>query len=288
MIRTLSTVVAKTLGSQRIYAPSKPLKYRPVLALVFALLIGLAPLAYGAEPTPKSSPGQLVVRDQFPSWIKSQPAERQPRLQLVVPLLASAKTKLISGLIIEQLTPDQKTSELITAGIIAGKDVRYAVVYRPESSQQKTPRRFTLTYSPEVAGTDLIYNLTDGFLQGKARPFDVQLAPGELLLFCILPFQLEQVATQEKNSAEGPVLQVQFETAAHDTIQGVLPLALYRMSTDSMLELDHYVMSNEAGQFLIPLKSYKPPKGKLSLFTLLGQAPFCDVQFNLELTPLTQ
>jgi len=288
MIRTLSKVVAKTLGYQRIYAPSRPLQYRPALVLVFALLLGVAALANGAEPAPKSSPGQLVVREQFPNWIKSQPAERQPRLQLVVPLIASAKTELISGLIIEQLSPEQKTSELITAGIIAGKDVRYAVVYRPESSQQKSHRRFTLTYSPEVAGTDLIYNLTDGFLQGKARPFDVQLAPGELLLFCILPFQLEQVTTQEKNTDEGPVLEVLFQTAAHETIQGVLPLALYRMSADSMLELDHYVMSSEAGQFVIPLKSYKPPKGKLSLFTLLGKAPFCDVEFNVELTPLTQ
>lgn len=281
-------VVAKTLDSQRVCALGKSLQCWSLLALVFALQWGIASLANSAEPAPQSSPGQLVVREQFPTWIKSQPAERQPRLQLVAPLLASPKTKLNSGLIIEQLAPDQKASELITAGIMAGKDVRYAVVYRPASSQQKTPRRFTLTYSPEVAGTDLIYNLTDEFLQGKARPFDVQLAPGELLLFCILPFQLEQVTTQEKNTAEGPVLQVQFETAAHETIQGVLPLALYRMSTDSMLELDHYVMSDEAGQFLIPLKSYKPAKGKLSLFTLLGKAPFCDVQFNLELTPLTQ
>lgn len=288
MIRTLSEVDAKTLGSQRVYAPSRQLPFWPALAVVSALLLGLTPSAKGAEPAPKSAPGQLVVRDQFATWIKSQPAERQPRLQLVAPLITSQKTKLIAGLIIEHLTPEQKTTELITAGIIAGKDVRYAVVYRPANSPQSESRRFTLTYSPDVAGTDLIYNLTDGFLQGKARPFDVQLAPGELLAFCILPFQLEQVKTEEKNAAEGPVLEVQFETADHKTIEGILPLALYRMSADSMLELDHYVTSNEVGQFVIPLKSYKPPKGKLSIFTLLGQAPFCDVQFNFELTPLAQ
>src|SRR5688572_22970925 len=63
-------------------------------------------------------------------------------------------------------------SKLASIEIDGGRDVKYALVLARDLPESSRPGiRETVTYRRDVAGTDVIYDLTGEFLQGKARPF---------------------------------------------------------------------------------------------------------------------
>lgn len=85
-------------------------------------------------------------------------------------------------------------SKLASVAIDGGRDAKFVVVYARDIPANWMPGfQETLTYSPDVAGTDLIYDLTGEFLQGKARPFIGDFRELPLRVYAVLPFQLEQI-----------------------------------------------------------------------------------------------
>ncbi len=85
-------------------------------------------------------------------------------------------------------------SKLASVEISGGRDAKFVVVYARQIPANWRPGfQETLTYNPNVAGTDLIYDLTGEFLQGKARPFVGDFREQPLRVYAVLPFQLEQI-----------------------------------------------------------------------------------------------
>src|SRR3954471_15023603 len=75
-------------------------------------------------------------------------------------------------------------SQLRVLGFAAGRDVELALVMTCRDAKGTvTPVCETLTYRKDVAGTDLVYDLTGEFLQGKARPFDCDLTEQPVRLY---------------------------------------------------------------------------------------------------------
>ncbi|HUE69780.1 MAG TPA: hypothetical protein VMP01_02730, partial [Pirellulaceae bacterium] len=106
-------------------------------------------------------------------------------------------------------------SKLASVEIDGGRDAKFVVVYARELPANWIPGiQETLTYSSDVAGTDLIYDLTGEFLQGKARPFVGDFREQPLRVYAVLPFQLEQIdlaAQQNVHHAAGRESQAEFK-----------------------------------------------------------------------------
>ena len=86
-------------------------------------------------------------------------------------------------------------NRLTCSSFPAGKDVELVLVRAQRGNDGKALAiRETLTYRPDVAGTDLVYDLTGAFMQGKARPFECDLRKKSARLYALLPFQIESVA----------------------------------------------------------------------------------------------
>ncbi len=251
------------------------------------LLVGRSVTAQvSAQPAPTQESQTLLQESRFSALVKQQRAERQSRLEVITPLLANKQIAQVGGLIIEQLVdPAQQQSALQTAGLITGRDVRYTLVYRPQLASGKGSMRFTLTYADAVAGTDLIYNVTDGFLQGKARPFDVTLAPGEMLLFCILPFQMEGVEGSAKREGNRWQYSARFFSGASDPILGHLPVAVVEQPVSGPARVIAYGLTDAKGSYAGSLiqkerERLQAEKSKLYVRSLLG-----DFEYAVQLSP---
>ena len=67
-------------------------------------------------------------------------------------------------------------SQLTCEGFMGGKDVEIVLVrVKRDVAGKALAVKETLTYRGDVAGSDLVYDLTGKFMQGKARPFDCDL-----------------------------------------------------------------------------------------------------------------
>ena len=121
----------------------------------------------------------------------------------------------------------------------AGADVRIALVAPDKYSALKAGGAAvnpSLTYGPEIAGTDLLYDITGERMQGKARPFVCDLAKFPIRVYAILPFQMEMVAVAaQQRVSRAPLVSVQFQDASQTRIQGALPFhwSLTRVNADT-------------------------------------------------------
>ncbi|MEX2027444.1 MAG: hypothetical protein WEH44_09085, partial [Pirellulaceae bacterium] len=106
-------------------------------------------------------------------------------------------------------------SKLASVEISGGRTAKFVVVFPREVPPNWKPGfQETLVYSADVAGTDLIYDLTGEFLQGKARPFVGDFRELPLRVYAVLPFQLERIflaAQQQVQIAEGKGSEGKFE-----------------------------------------------------------------------------
>ncbi|HMC11990.1 MAG TPA: hypothetical protein VKH44_11895, partial [Pirellulaceae bacterium] len=83
-------------------------------------------------------------------------------------------------------------SQLTCEGFTGGKEVQLVLVRAKLGADGKPLAvRETLTYRRDVAGSDLVYDLTGEFMQGKARPFDCKLRKEPVRLYALLPYQVE-------------------------------------------------------------------------------------------------
>jgi hypothetical protein len=122
-------------------------------------------------------------------------------------------------------------SRLHCTSFDGGKDVELILVRARQDANGKSPAvRETLTYREDVAGTDLVYDLTGEFMQGKARPFVCDLNKLPARLYALLPFQIECLSVallgQEGKAAEqggGVGFTVEFLDGLSRRAAGALP-----------------------------------------------------------------
>ena len=85
-------------------------------------------------------------------------------------------------------------SQLTCEGYMGGKDVEIVLVLAKRDVAGKALAvKETLTYRRDIASSDLVYDLTGEFMQGKARPFDCDLRRQPARLYALMPFQIEQL-----------------------------------------------------------------------------------------------
>ena len=101
-----------------------------------------------------------------------------------------------------------------------GRDAEYIFV------SQRRGEVVTIRYAPHVEGTTLIYDLTAGALQGKARPFACDLRETPLRVFALLPVQIEEIAVAVVQKKAEPAIQVEFRDAQGERLQAALPFCL--------------------------------------------------------------
>jgi hypothetical protein len=138
-----------------------------------------------------------------------------------------------------------------------GRDAKYIVVSHRKTAKEGlypdigtvVPPRETLGYHPQVAGTDLIYDLTAEAMQGKARPFECDLAGVRAKVYAILPVQMEHIVAKVATSAEGKVLHVECHDAAGDRLQAVLPFHFTIHRPDGGIHNQGYYTTESDGQF---------------------------------------
>jgi hypothetical protein len=107
-----------------------------------------------------------------------------------------------------------------------GRDATYVFVSR-KAEFRSTPGADapTIHFAPEVAGTAIIYDVTAGGMQGKARPFDCDLGQHATRIYAVMPYQIEGVRTSREPDSRGFVLQVEFVDARQERIEAILPLS---------------------------------------------------------------
>ena len=177
------------------------------------------------------------------------------------------------------------TRQLQTKAFAGGRDVRYVIVSAPQPVTANEKLKATISYGPKVAGTDLIYDVTGEFLQGKARPFECDLTQHSMRVYAVLPFQLEHIViTVPRRAVAGKMLpvRVEFQQATGDRIEGVLPFHLKLLLLDGVASHHSWRSTNHDGRFDDSLRiAADAPRGKWSLVVrsqLSGESATAEIE----------
>lgn len=149
----------------------------------------------------------------------------------------------------------------------ADRDVRYVLVRAVAGGP--TPLRATIGFSEQISGTDLIYDVTGEFLQGKARPFECDLTLQRQRLYAVLPFQLESIslaAVERVQRGEHVQVKVEFLQGTGARIAGTLPFHLELFRPDGSRQHEAWQATDRAGGYsaTLPLPRDATP-GRWSL-----------------------
>lgn len=141
-----------------------------------------------------------------------------------------------------------------------GRDAQYFFISRKD---QKTPfarrlpvfppLRETIGFLPQVAGTDIIYDLTDETLQGKCRPFVCDLTKVRSRVYAVLPVQIEAIALTVATSPAGVTARVEFHDARGERLQALLPFH-FRIEADGKEIKAGYYVTGSDGRFGFPAR----------------------------------
>jgi hypothetical protein len=170
-----------------------------------------------------------------------------------------------------------ENSRLASVEIDGGRDAKFVVVYvRDVTSNWQPGFQETLTYRRDVAGTDLIYDLTGEFMQGKARPFPADFRELPLRVYAVLPFQMEQIdlAAQQQvqiaagSKAGGELLPVRlrFRDGRGEPISASLPYYMEMRHADSGLASGRYLYTRPDDGF--PRRFCAPVSNRNGRWTL--------------------
>jgi hypothetical protein len=152
-------------------------------------------------------------------------------------------------------------SRFRTEQFVGGRDATYIVVTRiPERNKldslpeviAPTAFRETIGYGPQVSGTDLIYDLADETLQGKARPFVCGLTDKSTRIYAILPVQMEGIALEWREHEGQRRLSADFHDASGGRLQALLPLHFRLAGPDGSLVKSGYYATEIDGRFTFP------------------------------------
>lgn len=139
-------------------------------------------------------------------------------------------------------------SQLTCVGLSGGKDVELVLVRAKRDSQGKDRAvRETLTYRQNVAGSDLVYDLTGEFMQGKARPFDCDLREQPARLYALLPFQVEGLTVIAKQQGRTVSMAVEFRTALDRRVVGTLPCHAVLKTPNGKVAWERYLATSKDG-----------------------------------------
>ena len=158
-------------------------------------------------------------------------------------------------------------SLLTCEGFVGGKDVEIVLVRAKRDLDGKVLAvKETLTYRKDVAGSDLVYDLTGEFLQGKARPFDCDLRNEPARIYALLPFQIENLAVVARQQPGKVTIEVEFQNALGKRVKGALPCHAELRTPDGKVAWERYLATSKEGTLTaaaeLPPKS---PHGKWSL-----------------------
>jgi hypothetical protein len=147
-------------------------------------------------------------------------------------------------------------SQLVIEQFDGGRDAQYFVVSRKRSKPlghgpiragSISPRE-TIGFLPQVAGTDIIYDLTDETLQGKCRPFVCDLTSVWSRVYALVPVQIESIQMAASTTPDGRTAHVEFHDARGEKLQAVLPFH-FRIEADGKeIEAGNRVTKND-GRF---------------------------------------
>ena len=127
-----------------------------------------------------------------------------------------------------------------------GRDVAYIVVAR---RLVEVATRVTIGFGPDVPGTHLIYDATAGEMQGKARPFDVDLTDAQAKVFALLPVQIEAIALAVERTPGGRMLRVEFHDARSERLQAALPFHVQIEAVSGRLTRPGFFATDRDGRF---------------------------------------
>lgn len=163
-----------------------------------------------------------------------------------------------------QLRPGQDPCPLVAAAADAphvrlthydaGRDVVYVFVLKASGKPTSPPDQATISYAPQVPGTDLIYDVSAATLQGKARPFDCNLKGRLSRFYAILPVQLEEIAVKLHANADGPRIEVAFRDASGERLEGAFPFLLKLLDREGREIRASHETTDRSGEFLSPAK----------------------------------
>lgn len=148
-----------------------------------------------------------------------------------------------------------KRSMLICTSFEGGKDVELILVRARQDASGNTPAiRETLTYREDVAGTDLVYDLTREFMQGKARPFVCDLSKLPARVYALLPFQIESLSVTllgQNGTAAGQGSGIEFTVEFLDGLgkraAGVLPCHVELRKPDGSSAWQRFLATSPEG-----------------------------------------
>jgi hypothetical protein len=139
-------------------------------------------------------------------------------------------------------------SKLTCEGFTAGKDVELVLVRAKSGEDGKALAVLeTLTYRKDVAGSDLVYDLTGEFLQGKARPFDCDLRKQPQRLYALLPFQVEKLAVVAGKPSDKVSFAAEFQNALGQRVRGALPCYAELRMPSGKVVWERYLTSGPSG-----------------------------------------
>ena len=130
----------------------------------------------------------------------------------------------------------------------AGRDVTYIFVARAASAagSKASEWKEVIDFSHKMEGVEIIYDATDGTMQGKARPFTCDLTKEPSRLYAVLPFQIEGAAVSKFENPSRRI-EVQFFDAREERIQAALPLELTILGADRKPIERGYLATNREG-----------------------------------------
>jgi len=146
-----------------------------------------------------------------------------------------------------------------------GRDATYVYVSR-RLAHFDTPGAAspTIDFAPDVAGTAIIYDVTAGALQGKARPFVCDLDKRFVRIYAIMPYQIEGIRARHEPRDDGFELQVEFVDAMQERIAAVLPFALELSSSDpEKRKQKGYRATSESGTYQETFRHERPEEPAL-------------------------
>jgi hypothetical protein len=157
-----------------------------------------------------------------------------------------------------------KQSLLLSESVGGGKDVEIVVVLAKLDSQGKAlPVLETLTYREDIAGSDLVYDLTREFMQGKARPFDCDLRKLPVRIYALLPFQVEGLQVAARQQGTKIAMDIEFQDALGKRVAGPLPCHARLQSPAGKAVWEKFLSSSKEGLLSIaPGLPENPTPGK--------------------------
>jgi hypothetical protein len=149
-------------------------------------------------------------------------------------------------------------SRVIIEQFDAGRDAQYFTISRNPKRMSRfppddVPPRETIGFLPQVAGTDILYDLSDTALQGKCRPFLCDLTKVWSRIYTLTPMQIESIAISSAKSPAGRAARVEFHDGRGQRLQAIFPFHYWIEAHGSVLVGGHDTTAAD-GRFDFPAK----------------------------------